>query len=155
LLLEKEKIKMPKFEREVEINAPVEKVWQVLTDSSHWHQWFPGIDSVSNATSISAGGSFDWVSKGQTGQGTITKMEPMKHLEIRTQLGNDKDAHVFVLKPSGGFFGLRADETKVTYTLDTLAGGGILGNFVMGGNPADMLRVKNATNLLRKLVESL
>jgi uncharacterized protein YndB with AHSA1/START domain len=146
---------MPKFERDVEINAPVEKVWQVLTDPNTWHQWLPGVDSVSNAAAIRVGASFEWVSKGQTGQGTIEKMEPMKRLEIRTQLGSDKDAHIFTLQPSGGFFGLRADETKLAYTLDTLAGGGILGSFVMGGNPADMLRVKNTTNLLRKLVESL
>lgn len=146
---------MPKFEREVEINAPVDKVWQVLIDTSHWPQWLPGVESVSNATTISVGGTFEWTSKGQTGQGTIVAMEPMKRLEIRTQLGNDKDSHVFVLQSSGGFFGLGADECKVSYTLDTLMGGGILGNFIAGGNPADMLRVKNATNLLRKLVESL
>ncbi len=146
---------MPKFEREVEINAPVEKVWQVITDPNNWSHWFPGIEAVSNVTTISAGGTFNYVSKGQTGQGAIVKMEPMKHLEIRTQLGNDKDAHVFALQSSGGFFGLRADECKLAYTLDTLAGGGILGNFVMGGNPADLLSVKNTTNLLRKLVESL
>ena len=49
---------MPKFEREVEIDAPVEKVWKVMTDPNHWPQWFPGVDSVSNVASISPGGSF-------------------------------------------------------------------------------------------------
>ncbi len=146
---------MPKFERDVEINAPVEKVWQVITDPNHWSQWFPGVEGVSNVTSVSEGGTFDWTSKGQTGHGTIVKMDPMKRLEILTQLGNDKDSHVFSLQTSGGFFGLHADECKVAYTLDTLMGGGILGNFIAGGNPADLLRVKNTTNLLRKLVESL
>jgi hypothetical protein len=34
-------------------------------------------------------------------------------------------------------------------------GGGILGNFIAGGNPKDALRVKKAMNMLRKLVESL
>jgi uncharacterized protein YndB with AHSA1/START domain len=152
--VEKENTKMPKFERDVEINAPVEKVWGVITDPNHWSQWLPGVESVSNVTSVSAGGTFQYVSKGQTGQGTIMKMDQNKRLQIMTQLGNDKDSHLFVLQSSGGFFGLRADECKVAYTLDTLAGGGILGNFVMGGNPADMLQVKNTTNLLRKVVES-
>ena len=90
-----------------------------------------------------------------SGQGTVVKMEPMKRLEILTQVDKDKDLHVFELRPSGGFFGLNADECKVTYTLDTLAGGGMLGNFISGGNPADALRVKKATHLLRKLVESM
>ena len=145
---------MPKFEREVEIDAPVEKVWQVMTDPKNWSQWFPGVDSVSNVTSNSAGGNFQWVADGKTGQGTIVSMEPMKRLEVTTQLGNDKDSHVFELKPSGGFLGMKADECKVKYTLDTLMGGGILTNFIAGGNPMDSMRVTKAMNRLRKLVES-
>jgi hypothetical protein len=50
---------------------------------------------------------------------------------------------------------MNADECKVEYKLDTLMGGGILGKFVAGGNPKDMLRVKNTTNKLRRLVESM
>ncbi len=146
---------MPKFEREVEINAPVEKVWEVITNPDHWPQWFPGIESVSNVTSVSEGGTFQWTDEGKTGRGTIVNLEPQKRLDIMTQMGDDKDSHVFKLRPSGGFFGLNNDECKVEYTLDTLTGGGILANFVLGGNPVDALKVKNATNLLRKLVESL
>jgi len=146
---------MPKFEREVEIDAPVEKVWEVLINPNYWVQWFPGVDSISGVSSISEGGSFNWVNEGQTGHGAIVKMQPMKYLEIMTQMGDDKDAHVFKLRPSGGFLGLAADECKVEYTLDTMMGGGILGNFVAGGNPKDAMRVKKATHLLRKLVESM
>lgn len=145
---------MPKFEREVEIDAPVETVWEKMIDPNHWPQWFPGVESVSNVTSVSQGGTFDWTDEGKTGHGSIVSMEPMKRLEILTQMGDDKDSHVFKLQPSGGFFGLAADECKVEYTLDTLMGGGILGNFVAGGNPKDALRVKNALNQLRRLVES-
>jgi uncharacterized protein YndB with AHSA1/START domain len=146
---------MPIFEREVEIDAPVEKVWQALINPQYWPQWFPGVDSVSNVTSIREGGQFEWEDKGRTGHATIKKMEPMKRLEILTQMGDDQDSHVFKLKSSGGFFGLSDDECKIEYSLDTLMGGGILGNFVAGGNPKDVLRVKNAMNLFRKLVESL
>lgn len=146
---------MPKFERDVEIDAPIEKVWEVITDPTHWAQWFPGVDSVARVTSVSEGGSFEWTSGDRTGQGTIKKMEPMKRLEILTQLGDDQDAHVFMLHPSGGFLGMKTDETKVAYTLDTLMGGGILSSFIAGGNPKDTLRVTKAMNLFRKLVESL
>ena len=146
---------MPKFEREVEIDATVEKVWEVLTNPNYWHQWFPGVDGVVKAASGSEGGSFEWTSERQTGRGTIVKMEPMKRLEILTQMGDDKDSHVFKLQPSGGFLGMNADECKVEYTLDTLVGGGILGGFVAGGNPKDAMRVKKSMHLLRKLVESL
>jgi hypothetical protein len=126
-----------------------------MTNPNHWPQWFPGVDSVSNVTSTSEGGSFEWTNEGRTGYGTIVNMEPMKRLEIMTQMGDDKDAHVFKLRPSGGFLGLGDDECKVEYTLDTLMGGGILGSFVAGGNPRDAMRVKKAMHLLRRLVESL
>jgi hypothetical protein len=63
--------------------------------------------------------------------------------------------HVFEFKPSGGFLGMNADECKVTYKLDTLQGGGVLTNFVLGGNPVDTRKVVKAMNRLRKLVESL
>jgi len=146
---------MPKFEREVEIDAPVEKVWEVLINPAHWPQWFPVIDSINQVAPVREGGSFEFVDEGQTGRGTIVKMVPLKVLEILTQIGDDKDSHVFELRQSGGFFGMSDDECKVEYKLDTLMGGGILGKFVAGGNPKDMLRVKNTTNKLRKLVESL
>jgi uncharacterized protein YndB with AHSA1/START domain len=153
--LKRWKRKMPKFERDVEIDAPVETVWKVMTDPNHWPQWFPGIDVDAKVTTTSEGKSFEWTTGDKTGHVTFVNMVPMKRLEIMTQVGDDKDSHVFELHPSGGFFGLRADECKVQYTLDTLMGGGILGNFVAGGNPADAMRVKKATHLLRQVVESL
>jgi len=145
---------MPKFEREMEIDAPVETVWKVLTNPKLWPQWFPGVDSISNVTALSKGSKFEWMNEGKTGHGRIEEMEPMKRLEVTTQMGDDKDAHVFKLRSSGGFLGMSDDECKVEYTLDTLMGGGILGNFVAGGNPKDALRVKKTLHLLRKLVES-
>ena len=146
---------MPKFEREVEIDAPVEKVWQVMTDPKYLDQWFPGAESVSNVRWSGTGGAFDWSADRRTGKATIMSMDPMKRLEIVTQVGDDKDSHVFELRPSGGFLGMNADECKVTYTLDTLMGKGFITNFVAGGNPIDSRRVTKAMNRLRKLVESL
>jgi uncharacterized protein YndB with AHSA1/START domain len=146
---------MAKFEREVEIDAPVEKVWEVLTDPNHWSDWFPGVESVTSVTSLGEGGRFEWTDEGRSGQGTIVSVEPMRYIEIVTQMGDDKDAHAFKLRPSGGFLGMREDECKVEYTLDTLSGGGIVGRFVAGGNPRDLLRVKKAMHSLRRLVERL
>ena len=146
---------MPKFEREVEIDAPVEKVWNVITDPKQWQQWLPGIDDEAIVTITRAGAGIEWMSGEKKGHAVVAHSEPMKRLEIMTQIGDDKDSHVFKLRSSGGFLGLSDDECKVEYTLDTLMGGGILGNFIAGGNPKDALRVKKAMILLRKLVESL
>lgn len=144
---------MPKFEREVEIDAPVEKVWDVMTNPKTWPQWFPGIEEVTNVSSISENSQFEWKDEGRSGHGTIVRFEPHKRLEIMTQMGDDRDSHVFKLKKSGGLLGLAKDETKITYILDTLMGGGIISNFVAGGNPKDTLRVKKAVHALRRTVE--
>lgn len=146
---------MPKFEREIEIDAPIEKVWETLIKPEYWPQWLPGIGDVTNAATGAEGVTFDFNGATGSGKGTITKFEPMKKLEILTQVGKDKDLHKFELKPTGGFLGMKADECKVEYELDTLAGGGILGNFISGGNPADAMKVKKTMHLFRKLVESL
>jgi len=146
---------MPKFEREIEIDAPVEKVWAAITDPGTWPQWLPGVGEDAHVMPTRENNTIEWTSERGAGRAVITKIEPMKRLEIMTQVADDRDSHSFVLRPSGGFLGMNADECKVEYTLDTLMGGGILGNFVAGGNPKDAMRVKKAVHLLRKLVESI
>ncbi len=146
---------MPKFEREIEIDAPVEKVWAVVTDPNTWSQWLPGVGEGAHVVPARESNTLEWTSERGAGRAVITKIEPMRRLEVMTQVGDDRDSHAFVLRPSGGFLGMNADECKVEYTLDTLMGGGILGNFVAGGNPKDAMRVKKAVHLLRKLVESI
>jgi uncharacterized protein YndB with AHSA1/START domain len=145
---------MPKFEREVEIGVPVEKVWEVMTNPAQWPEWFPGIEAVSNVSAVAANGTFEWQSGGQTGHGTIVNVTPMSRLEILTQMGNDKDSHVFELEAKHGFLGVGGShECLVKYTLDTLMAGGILANFLAGGNPKDMLRAKTTLDQLKKLIE--
>ena len=146
---------MPKFESKMEIDAPVEKVWQALTNPETWPQWFPGVDEVRGVTAFAKGGTFEWVNNGKTGRAAIRQIEPMKKLEVLTQMGDDQDSHVFELRPSGGFLNMSPDECTVDYTLDTLMGGGILAEFIAGGNPRDAMRVKKAMHLFRRVVESL
>lgn len=145
---------MSKFEREVEIDTPVQNAWLVLTDASQWPKWFPYIHSVSNVRPLAEGVVINWSDGEKEGTAKITKFVPEKTLEIQTDLDGDDDKHVFNLRASGGFFGLNNDEVKIEYKLDTLSGGGIAGKFINNGNPRDTLRVKNATNALRRLVEA-
>lgn len=145
---------MSKFEREVEIDTPISNAWAVLTDASQWPKWFPYIDSVSNVVPLENGALVNWESDGKVGTAKVTKFVPEKELVILTEIDGNKDKHLFKLRASGGFFGLAADEVKIVYQLDTMTGGGMIGRFITGGNPRDMLRVKNATNALRRLVEA-
>jgi uncharacterized protein YndB with AHSA1/START domain len=145
---------MSKFEREVEIDSPIQNAWAVLTDATLWPKWFPYIHSVSHVVPLSEGAVIQWSSGDKVGTATVTKFIPEKELEILTDLDGDQDKHNFTLRSSGGFFGLSADEVKIEYKLDTMTAGGIFGRFISDGNPRDMLRVKNATNALRRLVEA-
>lgn len=145
---------MPKFERQVEIEAPVEQVWAIMTNPQQWPLWFPGIEAVSAVTGVTAGSTFQWQDEGRTGTGTIISIEPEQRLEVMTQMEDDKDSHVFELKANRGFLGLGGSSgCTVEYTLDTMMGGGILSQFLAGGNPKDMLRVKTALDHLKNLAE--
>ncbi len=146
---------MPKFEREVEIDAPIDKVWAILIDPQYWPEWLPGVDSLPAARVTGLGSSVQFMENDQAGSATFVKIQEPYLLELVTQVGDDKDQHVFKLKPTGGLFGMAADETKVEYTLDTLTGGGIFGKFIMGGNPVDTMKVNKAMVRFRKLVEKM
>lgn len=147
---------MPKFERQLEIEAPVETVWSILTNPNQWPLWFPGVEAVSKVTAVERGGTFEWQDEGRSGVGTIVSLEPNERLEIMTQMGDDKDSHLFEVKPDRGFLGFGASSgCQVEYTLDTLMGGGILAQFIAGGNPKDALRVKGALDRLKELAEGM
>lgn len=148
---------MPKFEREVEIDVPIEKVWQVLIDPQYWPQWFPGVDSVSTVQTVSltTAKSVQFTEQDETGTATFVTLQQPDLLEIVTQVGNDKDQHVFKLKKTGGLFGMAGDETKVEYTMDTLSGKGIITKFFATGNPIDSAKVSKAILKFRRLVEKM
>lgn len=76
-------------------------------------------------------------------------------LKLETRLGDDQRTHSFDIDRSGGFFGLGANDARLRYTLEYDPPGGMLGDFVAGGNPADTLRVKHTLNKLKELAESL
>jgi len=148
---------MPKFEREVEIDVPIEKVWQVLIDPKYWPEWLPGVDSVTSvqAVSLTNAKSVQFTKQDKNGTATFVTLQQPNLLEIVTQIDDDKDQHVFKLRTTGGLFGMAADETKVEYTLDTLNGKGFITKFFTSGNPIDSTKVSKAMLRFRRLVEKL
>jgi len=44
------------------INAPIQRVWDVLTNVNKWSEWYPDIKSASS-DKVEAGASFDWALK--------------------------------------------------------------------------------------------
>jgi uncharacterized protein YndB with AHSA1/START domain len=60
---------------EIAIDAPVDRVWEVLTAIDRWPAWNPDVKSVSIDGPVERGSSFRW----KAGPGTITSH--VEHLE--------------------------------------------------------------------------
>jgi carbon monoxide dehydrogenase subunit G len=60
---------------EIEIRAPPEVVWDVLTDFQRWPSWNSNVQSVKGGGSVSKGTTFKWKSGGSTIRSTIQEVE--------------------------------------------------------------------------------
>jgi hypothetical protein len=68
---------------EIEINAPAEKVWQVLTDFAHFHDWNPFIRQITGTVSEGSKLEISITTssrKNRTYKPIITKIEPNREL---------------------------------------------------------------------------
>lgn len=145
---------MTKFEQHVDINAPVETVWSVLANPNQWPLWFPGVEGVTNLTGVDTGATFQWQSGGETNVGSITRVDPNQRLEVTNQHGSHQATHIFQLAHHGGLFGMGGSGTRLDYTFEYQVPGGIVGDFIAGGNPIDTLKVKHTLDKVKQLAES-
>lgn len=144
---------MAKFELKEDIEAPVERVWAVITDPRTWGMWFPGIDEASFAGALQHGEQFRWRDDNDSGIGSIVRAEQNRLLEVMIKEGDKTVSHRFTLHPKGGgFLGLGGSTgTTLEYDMDT--GGGMLDQFIKGGNPIDQSKMKKALSQIENLSE--
>jgi hypothetical protein len=64
--------------KEIEIDAPVEKVWNIQTNIDAWHEWQPEISHAKLASSLEAGATFFWKSGGFSLSSTIGEVTENK-----------------------------------------------------------------------------
>ena len=143
---------MAKFEQQIDINAPINTVWAILANPTRWPQWFPDIEGVTNLSALQTGGTFQWQHNGDTGSGTIIRIEPGHLLIVTTQKGDHESMHTFQLDKHGGLLG-GPGGSRVEYKLEYHAAFGFIGEFLAGGNPADLLKVKNTLKKIKELAE--
>ncbi|HEU5016290.1 MAG TPA: SRPBCC family protein [Roseiflexaceae bacterium] len=137
---------------EEDINAPAETVWSILSDLSKWPLWFPGIQTAPGASTVQTGTSFQWQDENHTDTGMITRADPNQLLQVTTRHGDRQATHTFKLDQHGGLFG-GGGKTRVDYTLEYDVPGGIIGNFVVNGNPFDMTRMNHTLDKIKSLAE--
>jgi uncharacterized protein YndB with AHSA1/START domain len=96
---------------EIEIAAPRQRVWEVLTAFEDWPSWNPDVKSVSMEGPVAEGSEFRW----KAGPGTITSRirrldEPGRILWTGTTFGI-KAIHVYTLEPRDGRTLVKSEES--------------------------------------------
>ena len=142
---------MAKFDQSIDINAPVGTVWSILTNPGQWSLWFPDVQGVSGLPAVQTGATFQWQSGGHTGNGSVVRVEPQHILEVVTEMEGHQATHTFEVNRHGGLFG--GNGAQLHYVLEFKTAGGIIGDLVAGGNPVDLLKVKNAVTKVHDLAE--
>jgi len=100
---------------------------------------------------MQTGGTFQWQSGGKTGTGNLARVEPQHILQVVTKMEGHQATHTFEVNRHGGLLG--GNGAQLRYTLEFHAAGGLIGEVVAGGNPADLLKVKNAVSKVHNLAE--
>ena len=144
-----------KFDQHIDIDAPADVVWAALIDPNTWPRWMPDVEAVSNVSAVESGGTFQFQGGGETGSGSISKVDAASYrITLVTQTGSMPMTHTFDVDRSGGFLGLGGNDARLKYTLEYDPPGGFLSDFVAGGNPKDMLKVKHTLEKVKALAES-
>jgi uncharacterized protein YndB with AHSA1/START domain len=142
-----------KFDQHIDIDAPADKVWAIITNTETWSQWFPDVEQVTGAGQATAGATFQWRNGEEAGSGTITSVDPdSSRIQVVTQ-GGSEVTHTFDIDRSGGFLGLGGNDSRLRYTMEYDPPGGFLSDFVAGGNPRDLLKVKHTLQKVKGLAE--
>jgi uncharacterized protein YndB with AHSA1/START domain len=107
-----------RIEREIHVDAPIEVVWEVLTDPQHVAGWFGDIAEID----LRPGGKIThaWAEDpaGHTERGAVEKVEPPRYFSYRWIRGDETEAREdnstlveFTLTPEGDGTRLRVVES--------------------------------------------
>jgi uncharacterized protein YndB with AHSA1/START domain len=96
---------------EVVIDAPIERVWELLTAVDRWPEWNPDVKSVSLDGPVERGSSFRW----KAGPGTITSrvehVEPPRVVAWSGRTLGIRAVHVWRLESRDGGTLARTEES--------------------------------------------
>jgi hypothetical protein len=96
---------------EIEVAAPREIVWAVLTDIDSWPSWNPEVKSASLAGPLAKGTRFRW----KAGPGTITStlqtVEPPQLIGWTGTTIGIKAIHVYRIEPHGDATIVKSEES--------------------------------------------
>lgn len=96
---------------EIEIEAPPEVVWDVLTGFEDWPSWNPGVKSMSFQGALEPGSEFRWKAGPGRLVSTLKRVEPSRAIEWTGRTMSIKALHVWRLEPRNGTTFVRTEES--------------------------------------------
>lgn len=88
---------------EIEINAPAEKIWEILIAAKKWENWYNGAKNLSyiniEQENLSLGTSFKWETMGLSFQSTIKEFKPNQLLAWESVKKSIQGYHVWLIIP--------------------------------------------------------
>jgi hypothetical protein len=87
---------------EIEIDAPPEAVWEVLTDLERWPSWNPDVKSMAFGGAIAEGSEFRWTAGPGTIVSTIGRVDRPRLIGWSGKTLVIDALHVYRLEPRNG-----------------------------------------------------
>jgi len=97
--------------RGIEITAPPEVVWDVLTGFERWPQWNPEVKSLSIDGPVAPGSEFRWKAGLGTIVSTLEQVEPPRYVRWRGRTMSIRAIHEWRLEPREGGTAVVTEET--------------------------------------------
>jgi hypothetical protein len=96
---------------EIEIAAPPETVWDVLTDIERWPSWNPDVKSMSMEGPVAEGSVFRWKAGPGEITSTIRRVEPPRLIAWTGKTFGISAIHFYRLEPRNGKTIVRTEES--------------------------------------------
>jgi uncharacterized protein YndB with AHSA1/START domain len=100
-----------KSKREVQIAAPTEVVWEVLTGFERWPEWNPEVKSMSFDGPVAPGSEFRWKAGPGTIVSTLELVDPPRYIRWRGRTMSIKALHEWRFEPSIGGTRVETEES--------------------------------------------
>jgi uncharacterized protein YndB with AHSA1/START domain len=97
--------------RQIEIAAPPEVVWDVLTRFEQWPQWNPQVKSISFDGPVGPGSGFRWRAGPGTIVSTLEQVEPPRYVRWRGRTMSIRAIHEWRLELRNGGTAVETEET--------------------------------------------
>ena len=97
--------------RAIDIAAPPDVVWDVLTQFDRWPQWNPDVKSMSFDGPLAPGSEFRWKAGPGTIVSTLEQVEPPRIVRWRGRTMSIRAIHEWRLEPKDGGTAVETEET--------------------------------------------